>query len=389
MLGEHMLLSDEERRQQAVDSLHILDTPPDERIDRVTRLAQELFQVPMVSVTLIDRERQWRKSEIGLGGPEAPRKDSFCDATLRRGGSLVIEDASQDSEFSTNPFVAGDPHLRFYAGNALHAPCGEQVGTLCIMDTAPRVLDQRQRGLLQDLSLWVQTEMARQSELDDLAVIQRTLRPRSIPHIPGYTVAAGARSAGDIAGDFHDLHRSDRGLRLTVADVMGKGMGPSIVASAVRAALRTAPDRPLSRAVNETDKLLEEEIGDLNIFVTAFHSELDISTGQLTFVDAGHNLSFVLRTTGDQERIRTDGLPLGMGLETAHQEAQIQLNPGDLFICSSDGLLDLLDLEAGEQEIERLFRDTEPEIAVQQVLTLAEKAKATDDVTVVVVRCDP
>lgn len=67
MLGEHMLLSDEERRQQAVDSLHILDTPPDERIDRVTRLAQELFQVPMVSVTLIDRERQWRKSEIGLG----------------------------------------------------------------------------------------------------------------------------------------------------------------------------------------------------------------------------------------------------------------------------------------------------------------------------------
>lgn len=180
MLGEHMLLSDEERRQQAVDSLHILDTPPDERIDRVTRLAQELFQVPMVSVTLIDRERQWRKSEIGLGGPEAPRKDSFCDATLRRGGSLVIEDASQDSEFSTNPFVAGDPHLRFYAGNALHAPCGEQVGTLCIMDTAPRVLDQRQRGLLQDLSLWVQTEMARQSELDDLAVIQRTLRPRRL-----------------------------------------------------------------------------------------------------------------------------------------------------------------------------------------------------------------
>lgn len=383
-----MLLSDEERRQQAIESLHILDTPPDERIDRVTRLAQELFQVPMVSVTLMDHDRQWRKSEIGLGGSEAPRKDAFCEATLQNGGTLVVEDATRETQFSANPFVVGDPHLRFYAGYALRSPCGEQVGTFCIMDTTPRQLDDRQLALLQDLTLWVQTEISRKSELDALAVIQRTLRPRSLPSVPGYTLAAGARPAGEIAGDFHDVHLSDSGLRLTVVDVMGKGMGPSIVASAVRAALRTAPDRPLHRAVTEADKLLEEEIGDLNIFVTAFHSELDTTSGKLTFVDAGHNLSFVFRREGHYDRIRTNGLPLGMGLDTGHQEASVVLNPGDLFVCSSDGLLDLLDLESGEEDLEKLFRDTEPEAAVERVLKLAESSKAPDDVTVIVVRRD-
>ena len=76
---------DDAARQRAIEELGILDTPRDERIDRVTRIAQEMFGVPMVSVTLLDRDRQWRKSEIGLGGGEAPREDAFCDFTVREG----------------------------------------------------------------------------------------------------------------------------------------------------------------------------------------------------------------------------------------------------------------------------------------------------------------
>ena len=107
---------DDEKRQRAVEALGILDTPPDARVDRVTRLAQELFGVPMVSVTLIDGDRQWRKSQIGLGGNEAPREHAFCDVTVRGEGTLVVEDASTDATFADNPFVVGEPHLRFEVG---------------------------------------------------------------------------------------------------------------------------------------------------------------------------------------------------------------------------------------------------------------------------------
>ena len=151
---------DELRRQQALEELGILDTPRDERVDRVARLAKQMFGVPMVSVSLLDGDRQWRKSEIGLGGDEAPRQDSFCDYTVGQDRTVVIEDASATETFATNPFVVGDPHLRFYAGHPLHAPGGEPVGTLCVLDTEPHSFSEAQRGLLRDLAFWVQSEIA-------------------------------------------------------------------------------------------------------------------------------------------------------------------------------------------------------------------------------------
>jgi len=129
-MGDQIGVFDDDARQRALDRLGILDTPREERFDRVTRLAQELFGVPMVSVSFIDRDRQWRKSFIGLPGHEAPREQAFCDATIRQPGTLIVEDAALDDRFAANPFVIGDPHLRFYAGHPLQAPGGEQVGTL-------------------------------------------------------------------------------------------------------------------------------------------------------------------------------------------------------------------------------------------------------------------
>lgn len=200
---------DELRRQQALEELGILDTPRDERVDRVARLAKQMFGVPMVSVSLLDGDRQWRKSEIGLGGDEAPRQDSFCDYTVGQDRTVVIEDASATETFATNPFVVGDPHLRFYAGHPLHAPGGEPVGTLCVLDTEPHSFSEAQRGLLRDLAFWVQSEIASDVELDQATLIQSALRPQSIPTITGYTVAGGGASRGRLAGDFYDLRLHD------------------------------------------------------------------------------------------------------------------------------------------------------------------------------------
>lgn len=379
---------DEESRQRALDALRVLDTPPDERVDRITRLAQQIFGVPMVSVNLLDRDRQWRKSEIGIGVQEVPRADAFCEATIAQTETLVIEDAAQDAVWASNPFVLGDPHLRFYAGHPLQAPGGEHVGTLCMLDTKPGSLDESQRDLLKDLAVWVQTELAQKQELDHAAVVQRALAPRDLPQPAGFSITAGSAPAGAVSGDFHDVRLRGDALRVTLADVMGKGIGAGIVASGVRASMRTAPERTLLTTVGEIDAILEHDIGDLHMFVTLFCADVDTRTGEVSYVDGGHSLTFILRADGDWEHLNSTGLPLAMGMDEPHGLGTAQLNPGDALMSCSDGLLDLLDLEDPFGQVEQILAEVGIEGAVQEALRRAVAVKAVDDVTVVVVRRD-
>ncbi|WP_315636583.1 MULTISPECIES: GAF domain-containing SpoIIE family protein phosphatase [Microbacterium] len=381
---------DERRRQAALEELGILDTPPDERVDRVARLAKEMFGVPMVSVSLIDRDRQWRKSQIGLGGNEAPRQDSFCDYTVSQDRTVVVEDASTTDLFAENPFVTGDPHLRFYAAHPLHAPGGEPVGTLCVLDTEPHTFTDAQQDLLRDLAFWVQTELAQDADVDHAAVVQRALRPRAHPKIAGYTIAAGAAPRGTLAGDYYDFSRHGEALRVTLADAMGKGTGPALVAATVRASLRTAPERSLSDAVIEVDRLLEDDLADTSMFVTAVVAELRPETGELEVIDAGHSLAFVVRADGSWTPLRSTNLPLGMGMGLADPRVPVttRLEVGDAFICCSDGLLDVLDADDPFGHVERVLTAMGPDGAVREALRLANDERATDDITVVVVRRD-
>ena len=330
------------------------------------------------------------RGEIGLGGREAPREDAFCDATIRQPGTLVVEDAETDPQFASNPFVVGDPHLRFYAGHPLQAPGGEKIGTLCILDTKPRVLSQRQRELLEELASWVQKEITREGEVALAAIVQRALAPHTIPSLPGYTIAAQTKPAGELAGDFYDLFLHNDRLRLTLADVMGKGTGPAIVAAAARAALRTAPDRPLATAIEQLDRLLESDLRDLDMFVTAFHAELHPDSGEVSFVDAGHSLAFVFRADGTWERLRMPALPLGMGMGFGEQRtaATAQLGPGDSLVCCSDGLLDVLDPEDPFGDVATTLRRHGPVDAVGEAIRRARSHRAEDDVTVIAITRD-
>jgi hypothetical protein len=379
---------DDAARQRAIEELGILDTPRDERIDRVTRLAQEVFGVPMVSVTLLDRDRQWRKSEIGLGGREAPREDAFCDFTVREGRTVVIPDASADELWAANPFVEGDPHLRFYAGHPLQAAGGERIGTLCLLDTKPRSLDEREEDLLRDLAAWVQSEILRQNELDDAVAVQSTLRPRTAPELPGYEIAAVTVAAGQMSGDLYDWYPVGDGVRFTLADVMGKGLGAALLAVGLRASLRTLPDRELLDAIREADRLLEADVADLGTFVTAFHAQLEAGTGILRFVDAGHSLGYILRADDTWEHLFSTGMPLGMGLADARAEAETRLAPGDIFMVCSDGLLDVLDPSDPLGHVRRVLRENGIAGALDEAARLARGATATDDVTVMVVARD-
>ena len=139
-------------RVRALHELQLLDTPPEERFDRITRLACRLLDVPISLVALVDSERQWFKSRVGIDLPETARATSFCTHTIQTEQGLLIEDARRDPRFAANPFVTGEPHVRFYAGIPLAAPDGSRVGALCVIDRQVRRLDAAEMATLRDLA---------------------------------------------------------------------------------------------------------------------------------------------------------------------------------------------------------------------------------------------
>ncbi len=154
-----LIPDDEINRLRTLRSLNLLDRSPQERFDRITRLARKLFNVSVSSVSLIDADRQWFLSAFGLEVKETSRDISFCGHTILGDEIFTVNDARLDARFSDNPLVTGSPEIRFYAGCPISALDGSKVGTLCIFDSKPRELSQEEHDLLQDLSDMVAHEI--------------------------------------------------------------------------------------------------------------------------------------------------------------------------------------------------------------------------------------
>lgn len=151
---------DESRRLAALRALRILDTPAEERFDRITRTARRLFGVPIALISLIDGDRQWFKSCQGLGVNETDRSISFCGHAILQDVPLVVADATADPRFHDNPLVTGDPNIRFYAGCPLRSPDGAKLGTLCLIGREPRTLTDEEVVALKDLAAWAEGELS-------------------------------------------------------------------------------------------------------------------------------------------------------------------------------------------------------------------------------------
>ncbi|MGE3275137.1 MAG: GAF domain-containing protein [Vicinamibacterales bacterium] len=151
---------DEEARVRVLRDYHILDTEPEQAFEDIVRLASAICQTP---IALIDASRQWFKARVGLEVQSTPREVAFCAHAIHDSSPLVVRDALTDRRFSDNPLVLGDPHIRFYAGSPLVTPDGHKLGTLCVIDQAPRRLEPDQRDALETLSRIVmqQLEMRR------------------------------------------------------------------------------------------------------------------------------------------------------------------------------------------------------------------------------------
>jgi two-component sensor histidine kinase len=146
-------------RLHALRSFAVLDTLPEATFDDVTRLVASVCEVPMALISLVDENRQWFKSAVGIGMRETSRDVSFCAHAILQPELLVIPDTLQDERFADNPLVRGEPYIRFYAGVPLRSAENLPLGTLCVLDTRPRQLDERQRDTLRLLARLVMTQL--------------------------------------------------------------------------------------------------------------------------------------------------------------------------------------------------------------------------------------
>lgn len=150
-MQEPPIPADEDQRLQALRQLLILDTPPEERFDRIVAFAAQEFDMPIALISLVDAQRQWFKARVGLDAEETARDVSFCAHAILKDETMVVPDTAQDLRFADNPLVTGGPGIQFYAGAPLKLPDGQNIGTLCIIDQQPRDLDRVDLAILASL----------------------------------------------------------------------------------------------------------------------------------------------------------------------------------------------------------------------------------------------
>jgi len=150
---------DETERLNVLHALNLLDTPTEGVFDRITRLVAQVLNVPIALVSLVDADRQWFKSRVGLDAIETPREVAFCAHAIMQAAPMIVADATQDVRFNANPLVTGDPNIRFYAGVPLRSAGGLAIGTLCAIDSKPRQLSADETNILIDLAALVSKEV--------------------------------------------------------------------------------------------------------------------------------------------------------------------------------------------------------------------------------------
>jgi len=151
----------EAQRLAALSATGLMDSPGEQVFDRLTWLASHVTECPMALLTLLSGQRQWFKSRIGVERRETPREVAFCSHTIMQDGAFVVEDAGADPRFAANPLVTGDPHIRFYAGYPVLDANGLALGSLCVLDSEPRRLRERELRALRELAAIASDEVKR------------------------------------------------------------------------------------------------------------------------------------------------------------------------------------------------------------------------------------
>lgn len=358
---------DEAERLADLHALELLDTPAEERFDRIVRLAAAVFDVPIAFIALVDADRQWFKARCGLATDQTGRDVSFCGHTILRRDALVVPDTHHDVRFAGNPLVVGDPFIRFYAGHPLAGRAGTNVGTLCLADTRPRDLSPRdldtlrslarvaehelglvelvrmQRELLDARRELVATQRRLARELADAAAFARSVVPDPVA-TPGLSSAHRLIASSELGGDMLGaLPLDDAGRRTAVylLDVSGHGVGASLLSVTVGNILRgrSLPGIDFSRpgdVLAGLNAAFPPERTD-GKFLTAWYGVHDAADRSLVFAAAGHHPALLVPPGGPPHQLGEPGPLIGFFSEAAYEVSRVVIAPGSLLYLFSDG----------------------------------------------------
>jgi PAS domain S-box-containing protein len=230
-----------------------------------------------------------------------------------------------------------------------------------------------------------------QTQLEFAAQMQKHLLPTVFPQLPGFEIAARCLPAYEVGGDFYDWQETRAGyFALTLGDVMGKGLAAAMLMATVRASLRAvAQAYPPAEALGHAERALRQDLSNAESFVTLFHGQLEVATRQLTYVDCGHGLVFLLRADGSVEELLPRGLPLGIMGEQRFQEGSVVFGQGDSLVLFSDGLMDAMQqTELDNESLAKQLWARNPQEMVDRLVRITpSEALPPDDMTLVVVKC--
>lgn len=228
-------------------------------------------------------------------------------------------------------------------------------------------------------------------ELSRAAEIQQFLLPTNFAPLPGYQTAGACIPSKAVGGDFFDWYLIDGGLAFTLGDVMGKGAGAGMIAATTRAVIRSAKNSqdPVTALALAADSFATD-LSQTGSFSTLFHARLRAEDGQVTFSDAGHGLTLLVRADGSWDRLLSKDLPVGLMPDTTWGSFETRLGQGDMIVSFSDGVLDLYDgtLSAVDQVARLAIAATSAQEVVDAVQRKARGSSNPDDVTIIAVRRD-
>ena len=356
------------------------------RMGRVAQLVRHLFKVDHVLIRLVGADGNWIRMESGTPVPEKKDGTALCDFTLVRDDILEVTNVDTDPRIQSEDLLNNTPELKSYVAHSLQNDTGEHVGVLCAWNAKPRKFTIEELALFEDVVYWVQREIMTAREYQRAVQIQRGLLPNQSIEIPGYDIKGYFRPANLISGDFYDWYECTNGMEFSLADVMGKGVGSAILAATVRAVLRAGSrDHSPGEAIGIAAEILEGDFIRSNSFVTLIHGRLNASSGVITYADAGHGLSLLIKKDGTLLQLTSENLPLGTGLSNQWEDKKISLESGDTFLTASDGILEISDY--GMDQMGQIVNSSaSAQEVVDQIAKLLVDRSIPDDVTILVLR---
>ncbi|MCE0521750.1 MAG: SpoIIE family protein phosphatase [Methylacidiphilales bacterium] len=409
----------EMERVESLLSLKLLDTEPEHRFDRITRLAAEFFGVPTAYIAFIDSKRQWFKSRVGLCHTETARDFSFCQYTIHRNEPFIIPDTLLHPVGKSHPLVVGEPHVRFYAGVPLAGPRGHKIGTFCLVDLVPREFGddeiasllafgalvereinlgeiiETQNELLSTRQQLVETQKMLNQEFSDAAKYVRLMLP---PSLSGEEIIDWQfHPSTHLGGDGLGYRRINEDLlAFYVLDVTGHGLGSALLAVTALELLRNPVAQVnFAKPADVIDRLnrtfqMKDHAGK---FFSAWYGVYSRSAKTVTYANAGHPPALLLTRRKDSfhlDKTAPGASVLGIMPEIHAPETVIEFFPTSELFLFTDGLYELLDPKGGRGSYDEFLAYLQKQIqggtpAWNAILSWLDRARdgrmIDDDVT--------